>query len=356
MIAREASLRTKTYARQVQGITPQTSEQLNGQAIANLSWALSTLNHCNGLMENFVPYVVSLCRAETGTQPTISSIAKVFDRRALANLVWACTIEEGAYPKDLIDLLFLGLLGVGECSDPSHLCEVHRDAGIDERAILPVLYLQIAMHLHMKKTTDICFSDSLLSLLPLNFPAIWYTTERFKERTDNSAGIHNDRNAVEFGLTMNTSKMQRDVSDAFTRIGFAHIEEHAITMESLAQDHNIRMAPNPMGVLSLDIANVDAMIGVELDGPSHFLSIIDLPERDTMDEEEDDQRFKYIFGPREKPFEVDGPTILKRRLLEGLGWKVFNIPYWEWESLQEDLVLEEEYCREILSQVEPSRW
>ena len=61
---------------------------------------------------------------------------------------------------------------------------------------------------------------------------------------------------------------------------------------------------------SLDLALPSSRVGVEVDGPSHFL----LP----------DGR-----GVR-KP---NGPTLLKRRLLAAAGWRVISVPFFEWDAL-----------------------
>jgi len=64
---------------------------------------------------------------------------------------------------------------------------------------------------------------------------------------------------------------------------------------------------------SLDLALPSSRVGVEVDGPSHFL----LP----------DGR-----GVR-KP---NGPTLLKRRLLAAAGWSVISVPFYEWYGLIAD--------------------
>ena len=60
---------------------------------------------------------------------------------------------------------------------------------------------------------------------------------------------------------------------------------------------------------SLDLALPSSRVGVEVDGPSHFL----LP---------DDR------GVR-KP---KGQTLLKRRLLAAAGWRVISVPFYEWDG------------------------
>ena len=75
---------------------------------------------------------------------------------------------------------------------------------------------------------------------------------------------------------MTTSKLQLDVSKTFERLGFDHVVEHTITLRDLANNHGIRVPPKPIKIFSIDIANVEEMIAFEVDGPTHFVTRIDL--------------------------------------------------------------------------------
>ncbi|KAH8052104.1 endonuclease [Aureococcus anophagefferens] len=86
------------------------------------------------------------------------------------------------------------------------------------------------------------------------------------------------------------SQAQRDVSESLAEL-LAHDFEHV----------------TPQG-LSLDMAVPAAKLAVEYDGPTHYLA--------------------GAAAPR-----PNGKTRCKRRLLEALGWRVVNIPHFEWERL-----------------------
>ena len=88
--------------------------------------------------------------------------------------------------------------------------------------------------------------------------------------------------------------MQRSVAAALAAVQHGLEEEHL----------------EPRTGYSLDLALPSSRVGVEVDGPSHFL----LP----------DGR-----GVR-KP---NGPTLLKRRLLAAAGWRVISVPFFEWDGL-----------------------
>ena len=66
----------------------------------------------------------------------------------------------------------------------------------------------------------------------------------------------------------------------------------------------------PRTSYSLDLALPSSRVGVEVDGPSHFL----LPDG------------RGVRRP-------NGPTLLKRRLLAAAGWRVISVPFYEWDGL-----------------------
>ena len=320
----------------------------SGYAVSTISWALAKLNHGDSFMRVAAPYIVRLCQNNNGGQPTLASIAKTFSRQGLVNLAWACAIEGKTFPEDLIELLFRGLYGVGESLDPIHVCKHYRDPAIHEVEFFPILYLQIAMHLEKQKNAELP-SDRLLDLLPSHFPTNWYKLQDLNR----PSGSHGEADPRSVQMVKKPSKMQRDVSDAFTRIGFSHVDEYTITMKALARDYNMRVAADPIDVLSVDIANVDAKIGIEVDGPSHYVSLIGPSTNGTSTTNKqcdcDDETIKNRLRWNSQVLEVDGPTRLKHRLLEGLGWNIIHVPYFEWAALRGDKRLEEDYCQTKIS-------
>jgi RAP domain len=40
--------------------------------------------------------------------------------------------------------------------------------------------------------------------------------------------------------------------------------------------------------------------------------------------------------------------VLKERLLALLGWRVVHIPFWEWNALGKDAQAKDEYCANLL--------
>ena len=91
------------------------------------------------------------------------------------------------------------------------------------------------------------------------------------------------------------------------RLGEAGVEEEHIT----AEGH------------SLDYALVDQRIAIEVDGPSHFVA----------------------HGAGAGRSEL-GKTVLKRRLLGALGWRLVAVPFFEWGELNSSDRAREEVNRD----------
>jgi hypothetical protein len=322
--------RTNRFVRgEVNGMT-----QFKGQELANLLWALATLNMPAGdILRVLAPYICAACQTEKG-QMTAATIAKIFKRQELANMAWACAVF-GEYPPDLMDVLYRGLVGFGKEQDPVHMSKIHGDQGLQSQAIMTLIYVQAAVDLA---------GSSQKSRLPENFPDGW------KQLIPSQYNDHMTETSFD-ELNLSTSKMQRAVSNAFSRIGFDHVEEHVITMEEMSREHKINVAPKPMEILSIDIASVEDKIAIEVDGPAHYISRID---RHTDSEGGYSKlingKLEYQFAWNGDQQEVNGPTGLKQRLLMSLGWKVIHLPFWDWYQLGGDSDAEERFCRDLLEQ------
>jgi hypothetical protein len=334
--------RTQRY---VSGSRRDHMTRFKGQEIANALWALATLNHPSpGLLAQIEPFMVETANNSNSggsEEMTVSSISRSFIRQELANIAWVCAVF-GEYPTKLLQLLYTGLLGVGERPDPDYLQKSYGDAGIQTSAIMSMTYLQIVMDLENKGKSEKFF-------LPDDFPENWDVTNSNNGR----GGFDSIMDLGSFEpLRLTSSNIQRAVSSAFSRIGFSHVEEHVIAMNTLATEHGIQMAATGQEILSLDIANVDSKIGIEVDGPGHFISNVD-----------DNQvgssagGVSVINGKMEYQFQwdsesqvINGPTALKLRILKELGWRVISIPFWEWYAMGGDKKREEDYCRSVLSQ------
>lgn len=304
-----------------------------GQELANLLWTLATLN-CppKEVLESLSLYLQRLCSDGNG-KVTTEHIAKFLKRQELANIAWSCAVF-GMYPPELMRLLYLGL--VGDNHDPAYMTQVFGDSGLQPQEIMTLIYVQCAMD------RQGCNSQGLT--LPDSFPEGW------KQSSGRQSGS-NSLSDTDLALNLSTSKTQQAVSAAFGRIGFAHVEEHTISMEELARDYNVNVPSTPMEILSIDIANLEDRIAIEFDGPAHFVSRIDSVTDEGGFTRVINGRKEYQFGWKGDRQEINGPTALKQRLLANLGWKTVNLPFWEWYALGNDAVAEEEYCRALLERV-----
>jgi hypothetical protein len=180
--------------------------------------------------------------------------------------------------------------------------------------------------------------------LPEKFPDGWQQIDK----TSKKRIIANEPDTPMLRLT--TSKLQQNISRTFQNIGFDHVLEHTITTNELDSEYGISLNTGNQELLSLDIAKLDELIGVEVDGPGHFVTILDgeganemnYTGRGAMKTGKDTTGWEFTANSQQQ---TNGPTALKHRLMGHLGWKILHIPYFEWRE-QED---EEEYCRRLIN-------
>jgi hypothetical protein len=178
---------------------------------------------------------------------------------------------------------------------------------------------------HVQAAMDLAQPAAGLSL-PQNFPEGWFQDEML-------VSISN--------LNLTTSKLQLSVSKSLKQLGFNHVVEHTISMKKMAEIDLISIPPKDIDVLSIDIANLEEKIAIEVDGPYHFILCIDsgsLLKSGNINKIQNE-------------YQANGATMLKRRLLTLMGWKVLNIPYWEWYKLEGNNTREVQYCQRLLSSV-----
>jgi hypothetical protein len=100
------------------------------------------------------------------------------------------------------------------------------------------------------------------------------------------------------------SNSQKEVSLILRELGFDHDEK-----VSPGNDGELVLAPP--GMLAIDMACRNKMVAIELHGPRHYLR--ELGSGKVLELE-------------------NGATKAKRRFLGRLGWKVVNIPYFDWDK------------------------
>jgi len=312
--------------------------KFKAQEIANLVWSFATLNSsADGLMEHLTPYILSMCRDEKGNYDE-HSIAKFFKRQEALSVAWSCVVLE-QYPPQLMPLLYTALFGTN--NDTDSLKSIHGDNGLPKQGVMALFYVQMAMDMEVPQ---------LGMTLPLNFPDGWVVGDHAPKALSSE-----DKEGGRSMLELTTSRLQQDVSRTLERVGFSHVLEHVITTDELESSHNIRLSPEKVEFLSIDIANLNDLVGIEVDGPGHFVNVLDCATDNDGEKERYFPSGKKLSGKGAKMEWqlsnsrrlVNGPTALKHRLLCQLGWQIVHLPFWEWRNLS-DQENEESYCRELL--------
>jgi hypothetical protein len=313
---------------------------IKGQEICNTAWAFATLNFTP---EHFLTSLEEYLDAIFEGDFTVAKISKIFTRQELSNLGFALAVF-GEYPNRLVELIYKGLIGIGDRYDPKYLQKMYNDRGIDQTYVNCLIYLQTLLDLEFGKAGH-PFS------LPDDFPTAWSDDPT----TFSLSSASPDESMVNHALEINTSNTQRSVSAAFDRVGFAHVDEYIYTMADMVELFGIQMASCPLEMLSMDIANVESRIGIELDGPGHFITDID--HREDLLSDVGFYRLnnkginEYVFSWNSHDQEINGSTALKLRIYSLLGWRVFNIPFWEWATIYNNKKKEDEYCLSVLERI-----
>jgi len=349
--------------------------QFTQQESTNSLWALATLDYRpKGLLHRLEGSFLASVRSGR-EKLTTKTIAKTWKRQELANMAWVCAVF-GEYPRDLIQMIYMGLLGVGDNPDPDVVTAIHNaaalgpDEGISATLIMSLTYLQMMMDL------DQPIPNKSIRL-PNDFPDGWLRISQ------NSGGIPStgrssgtmaqteglvERRGNNGDLELNRSVLQQNVGAALARTGFDHVDEFVLDIGTLSRDYGILGGSNSMSseILSLDMANPTHRVGIEVDGPGHFITNIDhIREPETGNYQESkiyevtNEKVEIVFGWNGQSSrlvtKINGPTALKLRIFHALGWKIHNIPFWEWQSIQGNTQAEDDYCRSLLANEEKKR-
>lgn len=326
--------------------------KFTGQEVSNALYTFAVLNYFPyGLLKVSEAYVLD----RLGGEISVENVSRMFNRKELSILSYTISVF-GEYPAKLVEVIYTGLIGAGGETEASAVEQVYNDGGLQESAIMSLLYLQAIMDLETS-------GDAVPFTLPTNFPAGWSNHPAFANHGGTTtARPSSSEELMNSGLLeLNTSKVQKRISEAFTRVGFTHVEEFVFTMEELSKQHGIRMTPYPVKLLSVDIADAKSKICVEVDGPGHFITNIDVDRSadgrnilSSVGLYRNSKGFKeYDFHWDSESQEINGSTSLKIRLMQRLGWNVINLPFWEWYPIQGDVDKEDEYCRSLLPKGSP---
>jgi len=318
--------------------------KFKAQEIANLVWSFATLNYKGGdLLHSFTPYIIYLCSdGKKSTEYDVKTISQSFKRQEVASIAWSCAVLE-QYPPQLMTLLYTALFGSSDRTTPQSLKDIYSDDGIQTQAVMTMFYVQMAL--------DIEAPELALSL-PSTFPDDW------KESNDSVITIDSIQDEDDTSmLHLTTSRLQQNVSRALQRIGFNHVQEHIISTTELQEGHGIYLSPEHLEFLSIDIADTSKLIGIEVDGPGHFVTVLDSDSKNVCDDTKGSAMrtgkgktgWKFTANSEQQ---MNGPTALKGRLLRHMGWSIVHIPYWKWRDLKGNEEAEEDYTKRLLEGIQ----
>lgn len=312
------------------------------QELTILVWAYASIGiRKPEMFEMIGDYIIALCSSITGEDGrktfNSDSISKHFTRQYLSNLAWGAAVLQGYTPL-FMNLLYTGLFGgVNGLGDPEVMRNIMRDNGIQKQGIRNMLYVQVTLDME----------DFKLGIaLPKNFPEGW--GEKVNGERKNPKGPLLDIVDAPV-LELKPSRWQKTVSNVFQRLGFEFEDEHIIRSNDPIGSNGVGLTSTSQEFLSIDLANTKTRVGIEIDGPSHFINVID---GNSLTYNVNDNNSRRNNNKRRR--KESGPYLFKDRLLTHLGWHIIHIPFWEWSAIGNDQKAQELYCRKLLEGTESS--
>jgi hypothetical protein len=297
------------------------------QALSNIVWAYATagVNHPR-LFEKIADHIAGLDELK---------LLRDFETQHISNIVWAYATAQVSQPKlfqqlanaatqckehltsrEVANLLWsyasMGIFNKQLFSSfiptAAKLIDSYNNQGLANVAWAYAVANVDAPTLFHDRFTDRCLDNlgfSIENLSQLHQWHLWQTKE--KSRTGLHEALQDICYTTFISQNVLPSKLQEDVVGQLSSIGLDPKEE--VLMDS--------------GYRIDALVEVNGKkIGVEVDGPSHFI------------------------GKGEYP---TGSTILKRRQVTSIDEiELVSVPYWEWNKLGKDQAKKQQYLREIL--------
>jgi len=278
------------------------------QEIMNIMWSYSTTNHQSPIAREMfkatVPYIAS--------KITASTILKQghFTTQELINILFSFCVFE-LYPEVIFrnawELLGLNIADYEASRYEADLYEAKKGvssaaADSPSKKSMSKQTIMAAMQVHLCVRNEAGFDLTI----PKNF-ASYYGNQ-----------------------SLSTSKMQDAVAQTCAKAGFDFVSEFIVANgDSEYPGRNF---------LSMDIADVGRKIAIEVDGPAHYINVIDEHEirmkseadGPTGDRNIDKQSSNMKFNMYR---DVSGATFLKHRMLCHEGWEVIHVPFFIWAKL-----------------------
>jgi hypothetical protein len=258
------------------------------QTISNTVWAYATANICHpGLLERVGDAVLK------------SGDMASFKHQELSNMVWAyatCNVKH----TDLFDEVARAIVKREDLKSfkeqtLSNVAWSYAVTDAQAPSLFNDVFIKALVHRQHKFTVE--------ALSQLHQWNLWQTMENSSDGLPESLQHRCHEAFVNQSITV--SPFQKDVALELRSIGLDPVEEHVIKSG-----------------YALDVlVEIDGKkIGVEADGPSHFV----------------DKK-------------ANGSTMLKRRQVAAIDEiKLVSVPYWEWDELGNDRSKKQQYLRVLL--------
>ena len=296
----------------------------NGQDFASILWAYATAQESQPkLYEKFAEHIVSLDNLDK------------FECQALSNIPWAYATAKESHPalfQKLVDAAFIRQHEFTSLGIVNFLWAYASNGQIDRLMFLssvPTL-ISILDELNIQELATIAwvysvanvdapslFNDNFIKAIlkkedefTVEALAQLYQWQLWQKELKSSTRLPRslwEKSHEAFMIRIpQPSRFQNDVLSELSSIGL-HPEEEVVTKNGYRLDALVEVH--------------GSKIGIEVDGPSHFVSR-----------------------------EPTGSTILKRRQVTSLdNIQVLSVPYWEWYKLGKDSRKKQKYLRTVLS-------
>jgi hypothetical protein len=247
----------------------------NPQDFANTAWAFATAGHA-------APALFDAIAAEAA--PRVGE----FNPQALANTAWAFATAGHAAPALLDAVAAEAAPRVGEL-DSQALANTAWSLAVADTFSSAALVTFFSQEF-CQRCDVLADSFSAEQLRQLHQWRLWYTHERGQTKGLPSHELLQRCRVAFSARDARPSKLQRQVGSTLSGLGL-NPQEEVWTEEGYSLDYVVERRGQ--------------QVAIEVDGPWHFVG--------------------------RKP---NGSTLLKRRQLRHLGWRLVSIPYWEWNELE----------------------
>jgi len=248
------------------------------QNLANTAWAFASTGHA-------APAFFDAVAAESARR------MRDFNPQDMANTVWAFATAGHAAPA-----LFNTMAAeAAQCMRDFTPQDLSNTAWAFAVADALPLESSLFDQRFARRCETLSYELSVLSLYQLHQWRLWYAGERGCSDALPGAALLARCAAAFQASEVTISSLLRQVAETLVSFGLP-VQEEVVIAEGYSLD------------LVIDCGGRQR-IAVEVDGPSHFA------------------------GGAEGRYPT-GATLLKRRQLQHLGWRLVSVPYWEWDALR----------------------